>query len=156
MLETNNLRSDFTATGYITNPERTKMIFVRHNKFNTWLPPGGHMEINELPHECVLLEVEEEIGINADIVQHGEQVNLNGASERQIPTPYCILHELIPASSRDVEHMHVDFIYVMVSPECAASLQVREISDAKWLTKEEICSINTFAPVKEIAKKLLR
>lgn len=114
------------------------------------------MEINELPHECVLREVEEETGIHADIVQHGEQINLNGASERQIPAPYCMLHELIPASTRDIEHMHVDFIYVMVSPEYVAALQVHEISDAKWLTKEEIFSINTFASVKEIAQKILK
>lgn len=80
MLEIKNLRNNFTATGYITNPEQTKMILVHHNKFNMWLPPGGHIEINELPHECILREVKEEIGINADIVQHGEQVNLNGAS----------------------------------------------------------------------------
>jgi 8-oxo-dGTP diphosphatase len=33
-----------------------KMILVHHNKFNMWLPPGGHMEINELPDECFLRE----------------------------------------------------------------------------------------------------
>ena len=48
--KTKNLRRDFTATGYVVNSEKTKILVIFHNKLQKWIPAGGHMEPNELPH----------------------------------------------------------------------------------------------------------
>ena len=66
--KTKNLRKDFTATGYVVNPERTKLLVIFHNKLKRWLPAGGHLGQNELPHEAALREVFEETGVRARIV----------------------------------------------------------------------------------------
>ena len=55
--KTKNLKKQFTATGYVVNPQKTKLLVIFHNKLQKWLPAGGHVEQNELPHEAVAREV---------------------------------------------------------------------------------------------------
>ena len=37
----------FNVTVYIMNKEG-KFLFIRHKKLQKWLPPGGHIEENDL------------------------------------------------------------------------------------------------------------
>jgi ADP-ribose pyrophosphatase YjhB (NUDIX family) len=41
---------------------------IYHKKLQVWLPPGGHMEENEIPDDAVLHEIYEETGIKAEIL----------------------------------------------------------------------------------------
>jgi len=43
-----------------------KILLVDHKKACLWLPSGGHVEIDELPHVTVQRECEEELGIKAN------------------------------------------------------------------------------------------
>lgn len=38
-----------------------KMMLVHHRKANLWLPPGGHVDLNEHPKETVMREMKEEL-----------------------------------------------------------------------------------------------
>lgn len=38
-----------------------KIMLVHHRKANLWLPPGGHVDLNEHPRETVSREMEEEL-----------------------------------------------------------------------------------------------
>src|SRR5260370_35615729 len=93
MIET--LANEFTATGYIVNKERTKTLLIHHNKINKWIPPGGHMENIELPHECALREVKEELGIDVELVKSTFLANFSSMTEEELPKPICIFHEVI-------------------------------------------------------------
>lgn len=42
------------------------LLLVDHRKAGLWLPPGGHIEVNEHPQETVKREAQEELGIEAD------------------------------------------------------------------------------------------
>lgn len=153
---TKNLKRDFTATGYVVNPERTKLLVVFHNKLQKWLPAGGHLELNELPHEAAIREVFEETGIVARIISDEYDMGLQGDVECQIPRPYCVLYEVIPKTHKDVEHVHVDFIFAMEAEEVSPKEQVKEVSDVQWLTKEHILASNSFESVKSFAKHYLK
>ena len=50
----------FTSTGYIVSKGRVLLHW--HPKIKAFLPPGGHVEINEDPVQAVLREVKEETG----------------------------------------------------------------------------------------------
>ena len=43
----------FTATGIVFNSKK-QVLMIFHNKLQVWLPPGGHIEENEIPEEIDL------------------------------------------------------------------------------------------------------
>lgn len=153
---TKNHRKDFTATGYVVNPERTKILVIFHNKLQKWLPAGGHMEPNELPHEAALREVFEETGIEAEIISDDYDLNMSGIKEAQVPRPYAVLYQLIPESPKDIEHIHVDFIYAMEAEESELTAQLDEVSRVKWMTKSEVLEADCFESVKGFANNFLK
>jgi ADP-ribose pyrophosphatase YjhB (NUDIX family) len=44
------------------------VLFRLHEKYCIWLPPGGHVELNETPEEAAVREVKEET--NMRVLQH--------------------------------------------------------------------------------------
>lgn len=42
-----------------------KILLVDHKKSGLWLPPGGHVDLNEHPTTTVMRECQEELGIEA-------------------------------------------------------------------------------------------
>lgn len=150
------MRNDFVATGFVRNETQDKLLLIYHKKLEKWLPPGGHLEENELPHEGAIREVLEETGIRAQVLDLSPDLVLPVEQERKVPAPAFILHERIPASRKDVEHMHVDFIYLMEAEESAVTIQEAEVSSAKWLSKAEILACDTFESVKQICQQILK
>ena len=113
------------------------------------------METNELPHEAALREVFEETGVRAQIISDDPEMGLNGVAECQIPRPYSVLYEIIPQNKKDVEHIHVDFVYVMEAEETELKAQLEEVSKVAWLTKDEIFSYDCVDSAKGFARNYL-
>jgi len=154
--KTKNLRKDFTATGYVINPERTKILVIFHNKLQKWLPAGGHLESNELPHEAALREVFEETGVSARIIRDDPEMGLKGDVDCQIPRPYSVLYQIIPPSKKDIEHIHVDFVYAMEAEESELVGRPEEVSSVAWLTKDQVFASECFDSVKGFVKNFLK
>ena len=53
------MRRHFTATGFVVDGSRTLLHW--HKRLEQWMPPGGHIELNEDPVQAVLREIEEDI-----------------------------------------------------------------------------------------------
>ena len=51
----------FVATCYVVDDGAT--LLHEHEKLGMWLPPGGHVDRDELPHEAALRETYEETGL---------------------------------------------------------------------------------------------
>lgn len=80
-----------------------KVLLLLHRKLNIWLPPGGHIEDNELPDEAAVREVREEAGIECEL--YGER-GVPVQSPRQLVRPYGVhCAEISPV------HEHIDLIY---------------------------------------------
>jgi 8-oxo-dGTP pyrophosphatase MutT (NUDIX family) len=154
--KTKHLRKDFTATGYVTNSDKTKLLVIFHNKLQKWLPAGGHLESNELPHQGAIREVFEETGILAQVVKDDHDMGLKEERECQIPRPYSILYQIIPSRGKDVEHIHVDFVYILEAEETTPKIDPNEVSKAKWMTKDEVLSCDSFDSVKGFVKNYLK
>ena len=92
---------DFAATTFVV--WRSALLLHRHAKLGIWLPPGGHIEPNELPDEAAVREVKEETGVDIELV--GERV-LPLANPRQLVRPRAIQLERIAPG-----HEHIDLIY---------------------------------------------
>ncbi len=98
---TSNPTRDFTVATFVVSLDRVLLLF--HRKLSMWLPPGGHIEPNELPDEAALREVLEETGVRAQLV--GERT-LAIDEPRQLIRPEGIQLENITPG-----HQHIDLVY---------------------------------------------
>src|SRR5262249_11388560 len=96
----------FTAAVYIF--EYPRVLLIHHRKFNKWLPPGGHLEPNELPSEGVCREALEETGLEIELISQ-DNVKIERWNAVSLPRPYLCLLEEIPAYGEEPAHQHVDF-----------------------------------------------
>lgn len=148
----------FVASGFIVTPDRSATLLIWHRKLKKWLQPGGHLDAGELPHEGALREVLEEVGLRARIVDTGVQLGMSqhNRDEAQVPSPYTVFREVIPATSQEAEHIHIDLLYVMehekVQPVAIAE---QELAHVGWFTRDEVEALDTFESVRLLARQLL-
>jgi len=95
----------FTATTFVVHDG--KVLLHRHPKQGLWLPPGGHIERDELPHHAALREIEEETGLRLRLHSDAEARYLAEQMDcGVVPQPAFILIEDI-----NDFHQHIDFTY---------------------------------------------
>jgi 8-oxo-dGTP pyrophosphatase MutT (NUDIX family) len=80
-----------------------KVLLHWHRKLGMWLPPGGHIERDELPDEAAVREVLEETGV---------EVELMGERREDVEGPVQ-LHRPAGVQLEDIGpgHQHIDLIY---------------------------------------------
>lgn len=92
---------DFAVATFVV--QRGHVLLLFHRKLRLWLPPGGHVDPDELPDEAAVREVWEEAGIRCELVgERGVEVEY----PRQLVRPAGIQLERIGP-----DHEHVDLIY---------------------------------------------
>lgn len=96
---------DFTVAVLVVHEGRVLLHW--HCKLGRWLPPGGHIEPDELPDEAARREVREETSVAATLLpDRGLDLDLPGAP-RQLCRPAGIqLEDIAPG------HQHIDLVYV--------------------------------------------
>ncbi|MDS0279934.1 NUDIX domain-containing protein [Halomicroarcula sp. S1AR25-4] len=103
----------FVATVYAVS--EGSVALHEHDKLDMWLPAGGHVDRDELPHEAALRETREELGMAVDLV--APQEDIESETVRSIPQPQHFLLEDINVHERgEVGHQHVDFIFYGDAP----------------------------------------
>jgi ADP-ribose pyrophosphatase YjhB (NUDIX family) len=150
------MRNDFVATGIVLNKGWSKMLLVYHLKLKKWVPPGGHMKLNELPHECAVREVFEETGVRAKVLDRTQHLFWQNGEETKLPTPYLVLYEVVPATEEEEEHRHVDFIYLMEAESTEVRVNLGEVEQARWMARDEIMHVDTYESVRQIGMMLLK
>lgn len=91
----------FTTATFVVH--EGKVLLLLHKKLGIWLPPGGHIDQDELPDEAAVREVWEEAGIPCELVgDRGVPVT----EPRQLVRPFGLhVVEITPG------HEHIDLIY---------------------------------------------
>jgi 8-oxo-dGTP pyrophosphatase MutT (NUDIX family) len=122
---------DFTVSICIVY--KNKVLLHKHKVLGIWLPPGGHIELDEDPNQAALREAKEETGLDVELV--GERVAYD--------TPYSA-RELIPPKFLNRHyyddthtHEHVDLAYFAKAKSDAAEHEVAG-GEIRWFTKEEL------------------
>src|SRR5918993_767411 len=98
------LTRDFTVAVFVVAAGRVLLHW--HRKLGMWLPPGGHIEPNELPDEAAVRETLEETGVAIRLVG-GRGLDRDFPDEpRQLVRPAGIqLEDIGPG------HQHIDLVY---------------------------------------------
>ena len=144
------VQNHFTATGIVFNSDN-KILMIHHNKLQVWLPPGGHVDENELPDDAVIREILEETGINVKLISNKRELNfIDGCKE--LETPFSILLEDIEGNGT---HNHIDMIYLCYALNEDFSPQTIEVSAIGWFNFDEIKQLKTYDNVVKIISKAI-
>lgn len=123
------MKTDIVVTGFIFN--EGKLLLIHHKKLDLWLPVGGHIEQNEIPHEALAREIAEETGLAVEFVPP-RNLPLVGSLRQNCPVPFNVnLHNV-----GDHDHCSLDFVCKAVNPEVLALN--KEVINARWLTEEQV------------------
>src|SRR5438105_15287259 len=99
----------FTVAVFVVHEGRVLLHY--HRKLGKWLPPGGHIEDNEVPDDAALREVLEETGIRARLVgpRGLDTAHLAAGAPRQLIVPAGVqVEDIYPG------HQHIDLVYFAV------------------------------------------
>jgi ADP-ribose pyrophosphatase YjhB (NUDIX family) len=135
---------DFTATTFVVHENRTLLLL--HRKLGIWVPPGGHIDPNELPDQAALREVREECGLDVELLDQGRSIG----RIRILPQPYCILLEDIGP-----QHQHIDLIYFARVHGGNMSHSVREVQAARWYSWEELGEPQIAEDIRELGQRAI-
>lgn len=128
----------FTATVYIVNDGATALH--RHPRLGIRVPPGGHVDRDELPHEAGLREVREETGLDATLV--ADSADVEAPAGEALPNPrQMMLYDINVHEDGTVGHQHVDHVYFarVDSREIAPDGDGEEDADAwGWYTADRL------------------
>jgi ADP-ribose pyrophosphatase YjhB (NUDIX family) len=134
----------FTATCFIVNDDRVLLHF--HKKLDKWLPVGGHIDRDELPHKAAEREAEEESGLKVEI--NGRE-KLSDEVDK-LPRPDKVMLQDI-----NNHHQHIDSVFFVETEE--EEFESEEgIEEMAWFTDEEIRELDAAEEVKNHSLEALR
>lgn len=122
---------DFTTSIYIVHDG--KVLLHVHKKLGIWLPPGGHIELDEDPNEAALREAKEETGLDIELIGEGKKYEAPSKSRDLISPRFLNRHFFDDTRT----HEHVDLCYLARARSGEARHEV-EGGKIKWFSKEDL------------------
>jgi ADP-ribose pyrophosphatase YjhB (NUDIX family) len=138
---------DFVVTPFIIYDG--KVLLVDHPRYGKWIPPGGHIELNENPEEALYREVAEETGLEIELLNKKPNLQTDGTTS--MPTPdYVDVHYAHPP------HRHISLIY-FVRALNGDFKKSDEHADMRWVGEDELDKpiYNLSNDIKFYAKKAI-
>ena len=149
VLTRNNTIAHFTASAWILNKDKTKVLMIYHNIYNSWAWIGGHADGEEDLKKVVLREIEEETGVK----------NVRFLSDDVYAVNVIPVDNHMKRGKFVGTHLHLDVAYLFEADECE-NLKIKddENSGVKWIPIEcirEYVSEEKMIPIYErLCKKL--
>lgn len=129
LLTRDNPLAHITSSGYIINKERSKVLMVHHNIYNTWSWTGGHADGDEDLLYVAIKEANEETGIKNIKAVKGEILSLDIINVR----------EHVKRGSYVSAHLHLNVTYLLEADDKEELIVKKdENSGVMWIPIEEI------------------
>ncbi len=123
---------DLTVAALIVHKKR--VLLVHHKKLNRWLPPGGHVELDQDPEQALFAEIQEETGLTKDqLIVHGTKPQISSPGTRFLYAPVFLdIHDI------SATHKHIGMTYIVAAKTDAVVLSEREHHDIRWFTLPQL------------------
>lgn len=129
LLTRENPLAHFSSSGYIVNKDRTKVLMIYHNIYDSWSWTGGHTDGDEDFLHVAIKEAKEETGI-----KHIKPVSENIFSLDVLPVPPHIKKGKFVSS-----HLHLSVAYLLeADEEDELTIKEDENSGVKWIPMEAV------------------
>ena len=146
VLTRKNQIGHFTTSALVVNHQRTKILMIYHNIYQSWAWIGGHADGEEDLKAVVKREVAEETGIEHVTFLVDGIFGL----EDLIVVPHYKKGKFVPA------HLHFDVTYLLEADEKEAiRIKKDENSAVKWIPIEQVVESSTEEHMKPIYEKLI-
>ncbi|MBQ2899321.1 MAG: NUDIX hydrolase [Oscillospiraceae bacterium] len=129
-----NKCAHFTASAWVLNPEKTKVLMIYHNIYDSWAWMGGHADGDENLLAVAEREAKEESGISkirplSEDILSIEIVTVSGHEKRG---------EYVPS------HLHLNVTYLFEAPEEQdLTIKPDENSGVMWIPLDDIKNKST-------------
>ncbi|MER2002704.1 MAG: NUDIX hydrolase, partial [Carnobacterium inhibens] len=135
----------FTASAWIVNPERTKVLMAYHNIYQSWSWIGGHADGNANLLQVALKETTEETGLMNIIPLANTIYSL------EILGVPIHMKKGVPIAT----HLHLNITYLIEASETELTrVKEDENSAIKWMKLEEAVEACTEPEMKVVYEKL--
>lgn len=146
VLTRNNIFGHFSASAFVVNKEKTKMIVVYHIINDGWIYPGGHADGEEDLLSVAVREVEEETGLKVKVLDN------NIYSIQSAPVKGHVKRGKYVSA-----HLHLDVLYVMEADDTIPLVyREDESKGVKWIPFEEASDESMCDFIRPIHKKLIK
>ena len=135
----------FTASNWIINKERTKVLMIYHNIYKSWAWTGGHADGDSNLLHVALKEAEEETGLK----------NLKLLSDGIFGIQILTVDSHIKREKFISSHLHLDCCFLLEANENEIlKIKEDENSGVKWIDIEKTVEITNEPKMKPIYRKL--
>ena len=146
VLTRDNVFGHFSASAFVVNKERTKMVVVYHIINDGWIYPGGHVDGEEDFLSVAVREVEEETGLKVKVLDK----NIFSIQSAQVKGH-------IKRDKYVSAHIHLDVVYIMEADDKIPLVYKEDESKGvKWISFEEATNETMCDFIRPIHKKLIK
>lgn len=129
-----NTLAHMTASAWVVNKERTKVLMAYHNIYNSWSWLGGHADGETDLLQVALKEVREESGIK----------NVHPVSEKIYSLEALTVDGHVKRGQYVSSHIHLNVTYLLEADELdMLSVKEDENSDVAWFSLEDAVEAST-------------
>jgi 8-oxo-dGTP pyrophosphatase MutT (NUDIX family) len=141
-----NKMAHMTSSSWVVNKDRSKILLVHHNIYNSWAWTGGHADGCDNLLEVAIREAKEETGIN----------NIKPIINEIFSLEILCVNGHIKNSEYVPSHLHLNLTYLLEADETEELIiKEDENSGVKWFSLETgLKSINEKWMIENIYKKL--
>ena len=146
VLTRDNKVAHFTTSGWVFNKDKTKVLMIHHNIYNSWAWIGGHSDGDEDLRHVVIKEIQEETGLE----------NVKLLSDDIYGIKIVTVNNHIKRGKYVGSHLHMDVQFVLEADENdPIRIKEDENSGVKWINVEDIDKCVTEKKMIPIYKKLV-
>lgn len=136
-----NETAHFTASAWVVNYDRSKVLLIHHNIYNAWTWTGGHADGEENLLQTALREVREETGLN----------NIKPVSKGIFSIEIIPVSGHIKSGSYVSSHLHLNVTYLVQADENEIPrIKEDENSDIGWFEPQKLDSLSDEKWMKEV------
>jgi ADP-ribose pyrophosphatase YjhB (NUDIX family) len=128
-LTRDNKIAHFSASNWIVNKERTKVLMIFHNIYNSWAWTGGHADGDEDLLHVARKEAKEETGVN----------NLKLLSDGIASLEILTVNGHVKRGKYVSSHLHFNCTFIFEADENESiRIKADENKDVKWIEIDKV------------------